>query len=262
MSQTRPASVKPRAANACIGPLASCSTLGCARIGQPGGQRPLVVLGQRRGIEVGAVVVRGRDGQGRQVPRAASQVPVDGQAGPLGRRMPRGQPARRPGRAGELTRSPARACLPAGLEVGLARARRPSSVRPCGSVWYSRSRSTRNCRVSNSWWIVSRSQALGSRSPAPRRPSRRQVADQRGELAVAQHAGQVLAQRVAGLALDLVDAVDQRGQRAELGDPLRSRSSPPRRGCRAGCRSGRREPRRSRGTAPGTARTSRAPRPG
>ena len=47
-----------------------------------------------------------------------------------------------------------------------------------------------------------------------------QVGEQRGELAVAQHAGQVLAQRVAGLALDLVHPVDERGQRAELGDPL------------------------------------------
>ena len=43
-----------------------------------------------------------------------------------------------------------------------------------------------------------------------------QVGDQRGELAVAQHVGQVLAQRVARLALDLVHPVDQRGQRAEL----------------------------------------------
>ena len=47
-----------------------------------------------------------------------------------------------------------------------------------------------------------------------------QVGDQRGELAVAQHAGQVLAQRVAGLALDLVHPVHQVGQRAELRDPL------------------------------------------
>ncbi len=48
----------------------------------------------------------------------------------------------------------------------------------------------------------------------------RQVGDQRGELAVAQHAAEVLAQRVAGLALDLVHPVDQGGQRAELRDPL------------------------------------------
>ena len=49
----------------------------------------------------------------------------------------------------------------------------------------------------------------------------RQVADQRGELAVAQHAAEVLAQRVAGLALDLADAVDQLLERPELRDPLR-----------------------------------------
>jgi hypothetical protein len=48
----------------------------------------------------------------------------------------------------------------------------------------------------------------------------RHVLDQLGQLPVAQHAGQVRAQRLAGLALDLVDALDQRGQRAELADPL------------------------------------------
>ena len=47
-----------------------------------------------------------------------------------------------------------------------------------------------------------------------------QVGEQRGELAVAQHAAEVLAQRVAGLALDLVHPVDQGLQRAELRDPL------------------------------------------
>ncbi len=47
----------------------------------------------------------------------------------------------------------------------------------------------------------------------------RHVADQLRELAVAQDACQVIAQCVARLALDLVDAVNQVGQRAELGDP-------------------------------------------
>ena len=39
--------------------------LGPGGVGQPGGQRPLVVLGERRGVDVGAVTVRGGDGHGR-----------------------------------------------------------------------------------------------------------------------------------------------------------------------------------------------------
>ena len=50
---------------------------------------------------------------------------------------------------------------------------------------------------------------------------RRQVADERGQLAVAQHVAEVLAQRVARLALDLVDPVDEVFQRPVLDDPLR-----------------------------------------
>ena len=37
-------------------------------------------------------------------------------------------------------------------------------VMPSGSVAYRRSRSTRNCSVSNSWWMFSRSQGTGTRS--------------------------------------------------------------------------------------------------
>ena len=47
----------------------------------------------------------------------------------------------------------------------------------------------------------------------------RYVLGQLGELPVAQHVAQVLAQGVAGLALDLVDPVHQRIERAELRDP-------------------------------------------
>ncbi len=52
------------------------------------------------------------------------------------------------------------------------------------------------------------------------------VADELGEPAVELHGGQVLAQRVADLALDGVDMVDQLAQRAVLADPLRGRLLP------------------------------------
>jgi hypothetical protein len=48
----------------------------------------------------------------------------------------------------------------------------------------------------------------------------RHVLDQIRQLAVEQDAGQVGAQRIADLALDLVDVVDQREQRAVFGDPF------------------------------------------
>ena len=54
----------------------------------------------------------------------------------------------------------------------------------------------------------------------------RDVADQLGELAVEQHPGEVGAQRVARLALDLVDAVGELGERAELAHPLGRRLLP------------------------------------
>ncbi len=47
------------------------------------------------------------------------------------------------------------------------------------------------------------------------------VAHHLGELAVEQHVGQVLAQRVAGLAAHLVDAVDESAQTSVLADPFR-----------------------------------------
>ena len=51
----------------------------------------------------------------------------------------------------------------------------------------------------------------------------RDVANQVGELAIEHDAGQMRAQVVADLALDLVDVVDQTLQRAVFGDPLRRR---------------------------------------
>ena len=53
-----------------------------------------------------------------------------------------------------------------------------------------------------------------------RRLRQRHVLDEVGELAVQHHARQVGPQRVADLALDRVDVVDQRLQRPVLGDPL------------------------------------------
>ena len=54
--------------------------------------------------------------------------------------------------------------VPASTAAAVARS---APGRPSGNVWYRRSRSTRNWRVSNSWWIVSRLHGTGVRSPGP-----------------------------------------------------------------------------------------------
>ena len=61
--------------------------------------------------------------------------------------------------------------------------------------------------MSNSWWICSRSHWRGAQVGRP--DVQRDVAGELGELPVAQHVGQVLAELVPGLALDLVDPVHQ-----------------------------------------------------
>ncbi len=61
----------------------------------------------------------------------------------------------------------------------------------------------------------------GHRPQVERADLERYVAGKLGELPVAQHVTEVLAELVPGLAFDLVHPVDQLGERAELGDPLR-----------------------------------------
>ena len=172
----------------------SCVAFGTAASASQARQRRVVVGAQRVRVEVGRRAV------GRRRARRRSARRCRGPTGP-GRR-------RRPG-------SPSRACssshcvdlvgvepLVADVEalLGLGR-RRPR-------VANSRSRSTRNCRSSKSVCTSSRSHCC-ARELVDRRVEL-DVADQFGQLPVAQHAGQVLAQRVADLALDGVDLLDER----------------------------------------------------
>ena len=89
-----------------------------------------------------------------------------------------------------------------------------------------------------------------------------EVAHQPGQLGVAQHRAEVLAQRVADLALDLVDPLAPAAPASRSPGSTWRRSSPPPRRCRAGCRWGHRAARRSPGTGPGSGRTWPAPPPG
>ncbi|GMA85045.1 hypothetical protein GCM10025868_02950 [Angustibacter aerolatus] len=92
------------------------------------------------------------------------------------------------------------------------------------TVANSRSRSTRNSRPSKTWCTSSRSHWRRSRSAGF--SGRLEVAHQSVEAPVAQHALEVLAQVVAGLALDLVDVGHHALQAAVQVDPLGGRLRP------------------------------------
>ena len=192
-------------------------------VGQPGGQRLLVRLGEFGRVQVGAVAVGGGDRQAGHVPRPAPPGSRGCHPGPFGRRMG-GQPGTdlirseqighhlegrffRPSRGGAAER-----------DVGV-RAGRPDEAVREGLV----EALAEHLELERVEELVDllpvpghRQQVAGHRADG----LGGQVGEQRGELAVAQHVAEVLAQRVAGLALDLVHPVDQGLQRAELRDPL------------------------------------------
>ena len=107
-----------------------------------------------------------------------------------------------------------------------------------------------------------------ARRPRPRAPAMRscpvsrldkiaslalevEVAHERVEAAVADHVAEVLAQRLALLAGDLVGVRDDVVEAVELVDPLGGEPRADTRARRAGCRRSRRRGRRARGSAPG-----------
>ena len=142
------------------------------------------------------------------------------------------------------------------------RTSKPSSTSgsTAASVSNSRSRSTRNSRSSNSRWIWSRSHGCIRSVSGVCASGTSLTSSVRSRLRI--DAGQVRPQRVADLAAHRVDVVDERLQRAVLGDPLGRGLLPHARECPAGCRWGRRAARRSPGTAGVSARTFRRRRPG
>ena len=232
------------------------------RVGQPGRQGALVGLGELGRVQVGAVTVRGGDGHRGHVAGAAPPGSGEREPGPFGRFVG-GQPGAHLVRSEQVGHH---------LEGGLLRVGLGGGLRATGSGRGDQAVREGLVEALAEHLELERVEELVDLVPVPGHRQQiaghradglgRQVGDQRGELAVAQHAGEVLAQRVAGLALDLVHPVDQGRPASRTPRSTWSRSSPPRRECRAGCRSGRRAGRRSRGTAPGSARTSRPRFPG
>ena len=199
---TRPASSRGPA-RSCIASLASCSAFGCVGVGQPRRRARPRRRVQVGGVDVAAVAVGGDDRQ----------------RGGVARRRP-GACRRRPART--AARGCARPARPASSPGSSAPPRTSKPWSTSGSaeasVSNSRSRSTRNSRSSKSRWIWSRSHGCirsvsgvcASGTSLTRSVSSRLSTTLR----------QVGAQRVADLALHRVDLVDQRLQRAVLGDPL------------------------------------------
>ena len=135
MSLVSPASSKPCAANACIGPLASCRALGRSAVGEPARERVRVGLGQRGRVEVGAVAVRCGDRDPAQRPGAAAPGAADREPG-AGRLGGPGSPASPAG--------PATACPP--RRVRRRRGRRSTRPPRPGRAASPRRRSRRPAR--------------------------------------------------------------------------------------------------------------------
>ena len=248
MSLVTPARVQPRAARASSGPFASCSGLGPGRVGQPRRQRRVVVGVQGGRVEPRASApsaVATASAVTSPVPRP--QVPSTASPGARAAAGVRGEPGRPP--------RPAPGCS----SVDRRSPRRPRARPPPASGRAGRAApGTAACRTPGA-----RRRGPTVRTREVRRADRqRHVADQLGERRLRTHRREVLAQRVARLARDLVDAVDQRGRASRTHGPTSPRSSPPRRGCSGGCRWGRRAAPRSRGTARASARSAPRPRPG
>ena len=174
-----------------------------AGVGQPRRQRGLVVGVQGGGVEVAAVAVGGDDGQRGGV-GVERQVRADhGQPEAVARAV-LGQPGRQFAR---LERAAAH--VEALVHLGIGRGQRLEEA------------------VAQHPELQVVEQAMDLVAVPRLHPQRvgrlrqRHVLDQVGELAVEHHVRQVGAQRVADLALDGVDVVDQRLQRPVLGDPLR-----------------------------------------
>ena len=236
MSLVRPASGRPRASSACIGPLASCSALGRAGSASHARQR-------------------------RLAPAASSVDQVDVRRGAVGRGdgdRPRRRRCRAPSVPTTCTPGPragrrARPATPAtSLGAEHARRRRRSRARPPARrrsrVANSRSRSTRNSRPSKTWWTCSRSQDRRCRSATLDRAASRSPTSWLSRR-LRSTAVEVLAQALAGLAGDLVDVRDDAVEVAVLVDPLGGGLRARRPARRAGCRWTRRPARRGRCTA-------------
>ncbi|GGT54426.1 hypothetical protein GCM10010177_08460 [Actinomadura citrea] len=175
--------------------------LGAGGVGEVGGEGALVVLDQLDRVEVDGGALRGRQRQRGDLAGAAAPGAGDGDADPLG------GVGVEPGaeRAGFE-----RLHLDVEALLGLGLGRRDRGVEPFAQ-------DPELQRVEQGVDLVA--VPLAHRQ-LRRRQLQADLAVELVDLVVAQHAGQVLAQVVAGLALDLADPVHEGVEVAVLGEPL------------------------------------------
>ena len=207
VSLVRPLNVQPRAAQRVQRALDVVAGLGHLGVGEPRGQRRSSSSGQRRHVDVAAGPRRPRPARSRSTSPAA--------------RRPGGRAADSP------IRRPVRACAASQSATVPGATRPPATSKPSSASGSADCERGEQPVAQHPELQVVEQPVHGVAVPRLRPPGRRVDSsarpDQLGQLAVEQHGGQVRAQRVPGLAPDLVDPVDQVAQRAELADPLRGR---------------------------------------
>ena len=206
MSLTRPASGQPRAASASIGPLGVVQHLRPGRVGQPGGERRVVL-----GVELG---------RRRRTPRRRLAV---GEGDAVDRRR-----CREPQRAADVHADAlVAACSASQSATSPAPSTRPASSKPASSIASSSGPSVSSSRSRSHPELEPVEEGVHGLA-VPRLAGQVagpalevEVADQRVEPAVADHVAEVLAQRLALLAGDLVGVGDDVVEAVVLVDPLR-----------------------------------------
>ena len=178
--------------------------LGRRRVGEPPGQDVLLVGGQRREVEVGGGAVGAGQGDGTGIPVAAAVAADDHQA--VRHRAPDGAvaEAHREVVGGEDVALEVEAALDLVL-LDVEGREEPLAQHPELQA------------VEDPVHLLA---VPGLALEVVDRQRQLEVVDQPVEPAVAQHAVEVLAQAVAGLALDLVDVGDDPGEVAVLPQPL------------------------------------------
>ena len=206
-----PSTLQPCSAKTRIGALGVVQDLGPVGVGEPGGEGPLVGLVQLGRVEPGGRPRRPRRARPRR-PLPVPSAQVSTVATPSGSRAVLGQPA------GQLAGAEHRAVQ---LDAGRGDRGASASSAP-GSTASSRSR---RLRVADLQGVQDHRER-----PCGRTAARSRSVTAFGQLHVAHHLGepaveldglQVVAEVLPGLALDLLDALDQLRERTELVDPLR-----------------------------------------
>ena len=174
------------------------------RVGEPGGQRRIILGRQRRGVDETAVTVSGGDSQ-------RGGVTVVGQM-----RAHHCQP--RSATVGDVVGQPLRD------RAGLQRS--PAHVEALVDLWLDGGQGVEQPVAQHPEFqlveqLVDLVAVPGLHAQRVRRLRQRHVAHQVGELAVEHDAGQVCPQRVTDLAAHRLDVVDERLQRAVFDDPFR-----------------------------------------